>query len=279
MKSSTKTFRMNYLKCKVVVSILFIIPLLCYSQSDSIALKREARKFVRQGNRLYNENNFIDASVAYKKALEKNSTYKKATYNLGNSLYQEKNYKEAIPQYSLSAENQSDPFKKAEGFHNKGNSMMGEKNYQGAVDAFKNSLRSNPNDDETRYNLALAQKLLEKENKDKDKKDKDKKDKNKNNKEQNKEQNKGKDKKDENKKGGDDKDEKNPNKENGKGNDNKDQNSKKDETNTKKPSSGKMSPEQIKQLLESLKNEEKKTQQKINARKAKGTKIKQEKDW
>ncbi|MDG2443936.1 MAG: DNA primase, partial [Flavobacteriaceae bacterium] len=42
---------------------------------------------------------------------------------------------------------------------------------------------------------------------------------------------------------------------------------------------GKMSPQQIKQLLESLKNEEKKTQKKLNAKKAKGSKVKQEKDW
>ena len=40
-----------------------------------------------------------------------------------------------------------------------------------------------------------------------------------------------------------------------------------------------MSPQQIKQLLESLKNEEKKTKKKLNAKKAKGSKVKQEKDW
>ncbi|MDA9328151.1 tetratricopeptide repeat protein, partial [Flavobacteriaceae bacterium] len=151
-----------------------------YAQKDSIALQREARKLVRAGNALYNQNNYGDASIVYKKALEKNSGYKKATYNLGNSLYQEKNFKEAIPQYTVAVENAKDPFQKAEGYHNIGNAMMQEKNYQGAVDAFKNALRSNPNDDETRYNLAVAQKLLEKDknkdkNKDKDKdKDKDK---------------------------------------------------------------------------------------------------------
>ena len=111
---------------------------IAYAQKDSIALQREARKLVRDGNALYNQNNYGDASVAYKKALEKNSGYKKATYNLGNSLYQEKNFKEAIPQYTVALENIKDPFKKAEGYHNIGNAMMQEKNYQGAVDAFKN---------------------------------------------------------------------------------------------------------------------------------------------
>ena len=101
-------------------------------------------------------------------------------------MYQNKNYKEAVPQYELSAKTATDKFTKAEAYHNIGNAMMETKNYQRAVDAYKNSLRNNPNDDETRYNLAVAQKLLEKEkqenkddkNKDnKDKKDKDKKDK------------------------------------------------------------------------------------------------------
>ena len=98
-----------------------------YAQKDSIALQREARKLVRDGNKFYNQNNFVEASVAYKKALEKNSAYKKATYNLGNSLYQEKNFKEAIPQYNVALESAEDIFEKAEGYHNIGNSMMQEK--------------------------------------------------------------------------------------------------------------------------------------------------------
>ena len=173
--------------------LMFATSSIAYSQKDSIALQREARKLVRDGNALYNQNNYGDASVAYKKALEKNSSYKKATYNLGNSLYQEKNYKEAIPQYNITVENAKNAFEKAEGYHNIGNAMLQGKNYKGAVAAFKNALRSNPNDDETRYNLAVAQKLLEdEENKDKEK-NKDKgKDKNK---DKNKDKEKNKDKK------------------------------------------------------------------------------------
>ncbi len=149
---------------------MMLSSLVMYSQKDSISLQREARKLVREGNKLYNQKKYADATISYKKALEKNSSYTKATYNLGNSLFQEKNFKEAIPQYKILTENSEDSFEKAEGYHNIGNAMMEEKNYQGAVDAYKNSLRKNPNDDETRYNLAIAQKLLEKEkNKDKEK--------------------------------------------------------------------------------------------------------------
>jgi len=170
MKKILKLERMKNLISTCFIFILLVTTSSTYAQKDSISLQREARKLVREGNVLYNQNKYTDASVAYKKALEKNSSYKKATYNLGNSLYQEKNYKEAIPQYNITVENAKNAFEKAEGYHNIGNAMLQEKNYKGAVDAFKNALRSNPNDDETRYNLAVAQKLLEdEENKDKDK--------------------------------------------------------------------------------------------------------------
>ena len=254
------------------------------AQKDSIALQRKARKLLREGNDLYSKKQFTDASVSYQKALGNNTKYDKAAYNLGNAFYQNKNYKEAVPQYELTAKTADNKLTKSEAFHNIGNAMMEQKQYQPAVDAYKNSLRNNPNDDETRYNLAVAQKLLDKEKQDnkdkkddkkdnKDKKDKDKKDKDDKNKDKN------KDKKD-----GDDKDKKDDKDKDGEGDKDKDKkqdpkkNEKKDDQKPK-PQPGKMTPQQVKQLLESLNNEEKKTQKKMNAQKAKGKKVKQEKDW
>ena len=266
---------MKNLKYILIIFLMLFSSKEILAQKDSIALQRKARKLLRDGNQLYKQKQYTDASVAYQKALGKNTKYDKATYNLGNALYQNKNFKEAIPQYELTAETAKDKFTKAEAYHNIGNAMMESKNYQGAVDAYKNSLRNNPNDDETRYNLAVAQKLLDKENQDKkddkkdnkDNKDKDKKDKDDKNKD-----------KDKDKKDGDDK------KKDGEGDKDKDKNKdpKKNESKDKqkpKPQQGKMTPQQIKQLLESLNNEEKKTQKKMNAKKAKGKKVKQEKDW
>ena len=259
--------------------ILFVFVLLFSSedilaQKDTIRLQRKARKLLRQGNELYQKKQYTDASVAYQKSLGSNSNYNKATYNLGNAFYQNNNFKEAIPQYELTAKAAKDKFTKAAAFHNLGNAMLESKNYQGAVDGYKNALRNNPNDDETRYNLAVAQKLLKKEQQDKkdkkDKNNKDKKDKEDKSKDQNKEKKDGedKDKKDDKNKDGNDKD--------------KNKDPKKDEQKNKqkpKPQQGRMTPQQIKQLLESLNNEEKKTQKKINAKKTKGKKVKQEKDW
>ncbi len=244
------------------------------AQKDSIALQRKARKMLRQGNELYQQKKFTDASVAYRRALDKSSSYDKASYNLGNALYENKNYKEAVPQYELTAKTAKDKFTKAEAYHNLGNSMMETKNYQGAVDAYKNSLRNNPNDDETRYNLAVAQDKLEKENQ-KNKDDKNKDNKNDKDKDKKEKDDKNKDKNKDKKEGDDDK------KKDGKGDKDKDkkQDPKKDKKQKPKPQQGKMSPQQVKQLLESLNNEEKKTQKKMNAKKAKGKKVKQEKDW
>ena len=154
---------MNLLQNILILFLMLFSSTTILAQKDSIALQRKARKMVRQGNELYQKKQYTEASVAYRKALDKSSYYDKASYNLGNALYENKNFKEATPQYELSAKTASDKYTKAEAYHNLGNSMMETKNYQGAVDAYKNSLRNNPNDDETRYNLAVAQEFLEKE--------------------------------------------------------------------------------------------------------------------
>ena len=202
--------------------------------------------------------------------------------------------KEAKEQYDLVAKTTKDPFIKADAHHNVGNIAMKEKQYAPAVDAFKNALRNNPNDDETRYNLALAQKLLKEQQKDEDKKDDKKDDKNKDDnkdkddKDKNKDEKNEKDKdkknedgdKDKDKKGDEDKDKeddkkKDPKDDDGKGKGDKD----KKEQPKPEPQKSKLSPDQVKQLLEAMNNEENKTQQKMNAKKERGRKVKQDKDW
>ncbi|HBI40747.1 MAG TPA: DNA primase, partial [Tenacibaculum sp.] len=151
----------------ILRSLIIILSLLqsikISAQIDTLKQKKEARSLLRLGNELYNKQKFDEASISYRKALEKDSNYEKATYNYGNSLYQNKNYKEAVSQYELTAKSSDDKFTKAEAFHNIGNAMMEQKQYEKAVESYKNSLRNNPNDDETRYNLAVAQKELKKQ--------------------------------------------------------------------------------------------------------------------
>lgn len=260
-----------------IVILFFCFSTLLFSQEkNQKQLEREAREDLRQGNEFYNELNFEEAEIAYKKALSKNPNYSKAAYNLGNAVYQQNRNKEAVGQFELVEKVVTDKTSRAETFHNMGNAFMNEKQYQKAVDAYKNALRNNSKDDETRYNLALAQELLkqeqqqnqnnqDKENQDQNKDNQDNKDDNQKDKEGGDEEKKD-DKSDQKDKGEDKEDDKGDEKKN-------------DENQNKQPRPNQLTPEQMKQLLEALNNEENKTQKKQNAQKTQGKKIKQEKDW
>lgn len=262
---------------KKTLFILLLIPLSIFAQQDKTALEIEARQLVREGNELYNQLKFADAEVKYKKALEKNPDYEIANYNLGNALSQQKRNEEALKQYELVAKTTKDKFTRASTMHNIGNAHYQDKQYQKAIDSYKNSLRVNPKDDETRYNLALAQEQLKNQQQNEDNKDNkdNKNDKKEKDKEKDKEKKDGDNKKDEGEKGEDEKDDEKKNDEDKKN----PKDEEKGDKQEQKPQEGKLSPQQVKQLLEAMNNEEQKTQKKMNAKKERGKKIKQEKDW
>jgi len=196
-------------------------------------------------------------------------------------------YDEALFRHLEAVNNTNSKSDKHKAYHNIGNVLMQQKQCKEAVSAFKNALRNNPSDDESRYNLALAQECAKEqgggggddENEDKDKdKDEEKDGKDKSDEEKDKdEKNKDKGDEDEEKNEGDDKED-----EDGKPKDDKgDQKNKdpKDEKGKPQQQPGKLSPQQVKNLLEAMNNEEKKVQEKMNASKTKGAKAKTEKDW
>ena len=159
---------------RILLTILFVLPLSIFSQENIEGLQKEARALAREGNEFYNQLQFTDAEVAYRKALEKDPSYEIANYNLGLALSQQKRGDEALPQYELVAKTTTDKLTKAESYHNIGNTHFDKKDYAKSVEAYKNSMRNNPKDDETRYNLALAQELLEdQQNQDKNDDNKD----------------------------------------------------------------------------------------------------------
>ncbi len=144
----------------------------------------KAKSYIIEGNEYYQKGKFDNAEYAYKKAAIEDPTSVKANYNLGNALFQQKRFKESITHYKRSAEISKTNGDKHLAYHNLGNAFMQEKDYQNAVDNYKEALKSDPKDDATRYNYALAKKMLEKEKeKQKDPKNKDnKKDQNQQNK-------------------------------------------------------------------------------------------------
>ncbi len=261
--------------------------------------KQQAKTYTYQGNKKLQSNKFNDAEADYRRAISTNPDSGAAKYNLGNAYYNRQSLAEAFDRFKQAAEVTTEKPDKHRAFHNMGNVFMKEKQYDKAVEAYKNALRNNPTDDETRYNLALAkQKKKEQDknggggdNKDDQEEKKDDKNQGDKKKEGDKNDDNEGDKKDENKEG-DGENEKKPeepkdNEGDKKPEDKKDQKDKNkggDQPKDKdkkppKPRPGQLSPQQIKNLLQAMNNEEKKVQQKINAKKAKGAKVKNEKDW
>ncbi len=262
-------------------------------EKQDVAALKKANNYVFQGNQLTNSDDFIDAEMAYRKAISEHPTSVAGTYNLGNSYYKKGNFDEALYRQQQVIETATSKVEKHRAFHNIGNILMQAKpkKCKEAVEAYKNALRNDPTDNETRYNLGLAKECAEqqkdKQDQNKDNKDnKDKKD-NKDNKDnKDKKDNKdNKDKKDDKKdKGDQDKKEGNDKKDDqGKPKDNKQDQDKgdkeKQENQQQQPQPGKLSQQQIKSLLEAMNNQEQKVQEKMNAEKQKGVPVKTEKDW
>ena len=127
--------------------------------AGAFAQKAE-RDYIRKGNRFFNDSVFVDAEVNYRKALEANPKSTVSMYNLGNTLSQQQKFKEAMEQYVAAGKIEKDKMKLAHIYHNMGVILQSSKQLPQCIEAYKQALRNNPKDDETRYNLALAQKLL-----------------------------------------------------------------------------------------------------------------------
>jgi len=255
--------------------------------------ERFSKELMADASLSVSKDNFVEGEADYRKAIAVNPKNETAKYNLGNAYYNEAKNDEAMQRFKQAADVATSKPEKHKALHNLGNTHMNAKQYQEAVDAYKDALRNNPSDDETRYNLALAKDMLEKnppkggegDNKDQDqnqdkndqnednqdKKDEEGKDKEGNEGDEQEDKDKG-DEKDENKEGDNQEDKGKPDKPNEGEQDKKDQ-------KQPQPQPGQMSPQQIKNLLEAMNNEEKKVQEKINAKKQKGAKVKSEKDW
>lgn len=299
MEQETKKVSALLRKYSGLLCLLFITTI-CYGQEDAEALAKEelkeAASLLSDASLQIEKENFPIAEAQYREAIDLNQKSEVGKLNLGNAYYNEDMNETAMLRYKQAAEVATDKGAKHKAFHNLGNTFMKQKMYQEAVDSYKNALRNNPTDDETRYNLALAKEMLEKnppppqpdengDDKDQDQKDnEDKKDQDnkdqqdegdneddKNN-DKNEEQDKG-DKKDDKKDGEDEKDKGKPDEPK----DKKEEEGK--QPQQQQPTPGKLSPQQVKSLLEAMNNEEKKVQDKVNAKKEQGAKVKTQKDW
>ena len=250
------------------------------------AQEGEVINHIFDGNQQAESKEFNEAEMAYRRALSKAPEKPEALYNLGNTHFEEQDFDEAKQRYFQTQKFTENKFSKQQAFHNLGNVFMKQKDYAKAVEAYKNALRNNPEDEETRYNYALAKELLKKEQ---DQQNQDQQDQQNEDEQENKDQNQ-----DQNKEGDKDKDSGQDNDEEQGDEGDKDED-KKEEGDQKKenqpqqgdqekeqpaqPRKTELSPEQVKSLLEAMSNQEKKVQDKVNAKKVKGVPVRGKKDW
>ncbi len=262
--------------------ILLLIGVLIFV--SPVAAQQE-RKLIREGNGLYDKQEFEKAEVEYRKALDRKAESYEAAFNLGDALYKQKKYDEALRQFSILAEQETDKERLGELYHNIGNTLLSMQKTGESIEAYKESLRNRPDSEETKYNLEFARRKQQQDQQNKDNKDnKDNQDKQDSKDRQNQEQNKDQqnqqdqDKKEQDNKEQDKKDQKN--KDQGQNQDNQDRN--KDQQQQPQQQPGKISKEDAQRLLEALQNDEKKVQEKVRKEKVqqqKAKKLKIEKDW
>lgn len=280
-----------------------------HAQNTDIAKK----DLVREGNKLYKMAEYAASDSLFAAAAALDSTYSTALYNLGNSSYLGGNPGTAKAAWMKSLLNTADEKEKTDIFYNLAGIEMDGKNYGEAIKLYKDALRRDPTDEQARYNLALAQKLLkdqqqnqnnqqnqqdqnnqDNKNDNKDNKDnQDDKNKDDNNKDNNKDKDNNKNN-DDNKDNQDNQDDKNKdnNQNNNDNNDNKDKNKdnnnnggNKDDKNNQNGPSGGNTPQQqqlspdAQQMLRAIGREEQKTQDKVKGKKVQGAVKKAVKDW
>ena len=222
--------------------------LLCVGAGHALAQDKTDRDYLRSGNKLYNDSLFIKAEVDYRKALELNPKSTDAMFNLANALLMQQKAKEAMEQYESVSKIEKDKEKLAQIYHNMGVILQSSKQLPQCIEAYKESLRNNPKDDETRYNLALAQKQLKDQQQNQQNQD-----------QQQQQQEQKEDKQDQNK-------------------DQKEQNQDQQQQPQQQQNKNEMSKENAQQLLNAVMQDEKNVQDKVKKQiQIQGKKL--EKDW
>ena len=217
---------------RILFVFILLVPFFGNAQSK--------KNHLRNGNDLYEDSLFNDAEMKYRKSLEKDQDYFAASYNLADAIYKQERYEESSALFEALKDNVKDKNQLSKVYHNLGNSLLKQQKLEESIAAYKDALRNCPTDEDTRYNLALAQKMLkqkqEQQEQNKDEKE-NKKDEQKENQQEQKEQKKQPQEKED------------------------------------------MSKETAEKMLEALQQQEKELQEKLQKKKVKGKKVKVLKDW
>jgi len=216
-----------------------------------MVFSQKEKKYIREGNKHFGKEEYENSEVSYRKALEEESNSFNALFNLGDAIYKQEKYEDAAGEFNGVSQMNTDKINRAKTFHNLGNSLLKANRLEESIEAFKNALRNNPDDLETKYNLAYSQDLLkqqqQQQQQDQDQKQKDQ------NQDQDKEQQQ----------------------------DRQEQKQEQQDKNKQQqqPKPDQISKEDARRLLEALANDEKNIQEKIKKAKAKQNKVRTTKEW
>jgi len=251
----------------IIKSLLF---LLIFGGITINSAAQSENNFIRQGNQAFESGDFKKAEIDYRKALDKNQKSIKGEYNLGGAIYQQKNYEEAQKLYEQLASSDLTKEQKSMTYHNLGNTFLQMQKPEPAIEAYKNALRQNPNDLDTKYNLEFAKKMLKQQQQQQ---------------QQNKDQNKDQENKDQNK---DQQKQDQQNQDQNKDQQKQDQQQNQQNQQQNQDNKSQQQPQQTKQIskedaermLQALQDNEKKTLEKLRLEKLKNAKkVRTEKDW
>lgn len=231
---------MNYIHY-IIVTVAFLLV------GGTNAVAQTDRNLIRQGNRAFKSQKWAAAETQYRKAIFKNQKNPQAIYNLGCALMMQQKDSLAMVQFGNAAQLESNIFRRSKSYHNMGVVMQNHREYAQAIEYYKMALRWNPQDNETRYNLALCKKLLK--NNQQNQNNKNNKDKNKNDKNKDKKNDKNKNK------DGQNKNDQNKDKQN--------KNQDKNNSDKNKQNQEKMSRDNADQLLNAAIQQEKATKRKM----------------
>ena len=225
------------------------------------------RHDMRKGNKLYKNGEYEKAEIAYKHGLEKDTASFGARFNVADALYKQGKTENAEKLFQSLTGVETDDRRKAAVFHNLGNAQLQQQKYEESIKSYKQSLRLNPADDETRTNLAYAQVMLQQQQQQQQQNDQNNQDNNQDQQQQDKQQNQ------------DNKDQQQQQDQQQQPNPQQDQQQDKQE-NEQQQQQQKISPQDAQRMLEAIQADEKETQDKVNKEKAKALQRQQiEKNW
>lgn len=232
----------------VILSLILACSMVATGQKDL--------KYIREGNKAFKKEAFDESEIAYRKALESRGESYRAGFNLGDALYKQEKYSEAVNQFEQLLSPESNTMERSRVMHNIGNSQLNGNELQQSIESYKEALRNNPDDMETKYNLSYALQMKNQQQQQQQQQPGDGEQEKQNQQEQ--EENSDQEEQEEQQ------NQQDPNKE---------------EKQERRQPSDQITKEDAERLLQALANDEKKVMEKVQKQKASAKKIATEKEW